>query len=185
MTAPIVTVGLTKRFGGTRAVDHLDLQVPTGSVFALLGDNGAGKTTAIRMLMGLLPPDTGRAEILGQDCWRYAVALRQRVGYVPERPRYYDWMTVNQLGWFVSGFYKAGFLTRFLELADRFRLDPEKKLSQLTKGGYAKIGLALSLAHEPEVLILDEPTSGLDLFTRRDFLGSMVEPTGVFGRREG
>jgi ABC-2 type transport system ATP-binding protein len=88
-------------------------------------------------------------------------------------------MTVNQLGWFVSGFYKAGFLNGFLELADRFRLDPEKKLSQLTKGGYAKIGLALALAHEPEVLILDEPTSGLDLFTRRDFLGSMVDLAGA------
>ena len=179
MTAPIVTTGLTKHFGGTTAVDHLDLNVPTGAVFALLGDNGAGKTTVIRMLMGLLLADAGRAEILGKDCWRNAVALRQQVGYVPERPRYYDWMTVTEIGWFVAGFYKAGFQPRFLDLIHRFRVEAHKKLSQLTKGGYAKLGLALALAHEPEVLILDEPTSGLDLFTRRDFLASMVDLAGA------
>src|SRR5262245_8992158 len=98
----IATEGLTKIFGGKAAVYRLDLQVPRGAVFALLGDNGAGKSTTIRMLTGLLPPDAGRAEVLGQDCWAAAVALRHRVGYVPERPRFYDWMTVREIGWFTA-----------------------------------------------------------------------------------
>src|SRR5262249_18739075 len=149
-------------------------QVPRGAIFALLGDNGAGKTTTIRMLTGLLPPDAGRAVLLGQDCWKEAVALRHRVGYVPERPRFYDWMTVAELGWFTDGFHRPGSLPRYQERVAHFELDPKKRLSPLSKGQYAKVGLALALAHEPEVLILDEPTSGLDLLVRREFLTSMV-----------
>jgi ABC-2 type transport system ATP-binding protein len=178
-TDPVIrTRGLTKYYGPKTVVDRLDLAVPVGAVFALLGDNGAGKSTTIRMLTGALPADGGRAEVLGQDCWTAAPALRLRVGYVPEKPRFYDWMTVAEIGWFSAGFHRPGYLTRYLDLAARFRLDRTSRLSSLSKGGYAKVGLALALAADPEVLILDEPTSGLDLFTRREFLTSMVELAG-------
>jgi ABC-2 type transport system ATP-binding protein len=170
--------GLTKSFRGKRAVDHLSLEVPKGAIFALLGDNGAGKTTTIRMLTGLLRPDTGRASILGQDCWRAAVGLRHKVGYVPERPRFYDWMTVSEIGWFTAGFYHREFEPRYQKLAEDFQLDPRARLQHLSKGQYAKVGLALALAVDPEVLILDEPTSGLDLLVRREFLASMVDLAG-------
>src|SRR5947209_19799804 len=113
METVIETHDLTKRFGGTLAVDRLNLTVPRGAILALLGDNGAGKTTTLRMLTGLLPPDAGSARMLGQDCWADAVALRRRVGYVPERPRYYDWMTVAELGWFTAGFHEADYGPRF------------------------------------------------------------------------
>src|ERR1700674_4893133 len=113
METVIETRDLTKRFGGTLAVDGLTLTVPRGAIMALLGDNGAGKTTTLRMLTGLLPPDAGSASILGQDCWAAAVALRGRVAYVPERPRYYDWMTVAEIGWFASGFHVAAYQSRF------------------------------------------------------------------------
>jgi ABC-2 type transport system ATP-binding protein len=169
---------LTKRYGGKIAVDHLNLNVPPGAIYALLGDNGAGKSTTIKVLTGQHPPDGGRVEILGQDCWANSVALRYKVGYVPERPRFYDWMTVDELGWFVSGFHAGGFLVRFRDLINNFRLDLAAKLKTLSKGGYAKVGLALALAVDPEVLILDEPTSGLDLLTRREFLTSMVHLAG-------
>ena len=169
---------LSKRFGPKRAVDRLDLAVPAGSIYALLGDNGAGKTTTIRMLTGLLPPDAGRALILGKDCWKEAAALRHRVGYVPERPRFYDWMTVSEIGWFTAGFHRKGFLARYHDLAGRFELDPGARLQHLSKGQYAKVALALALAPDPEVLILDEPTSGLDLQVRREFLSSMVALAG-------
>src|SRR5215470_1731 len=99
MDAVIQTRSLVKQFGAKRAVDRLDLSVPRGAIFALLGDNGAGKTTTIRMLTGLLRPDGGRATILGQDCWANAASLRHQVGYVPERPKFYDWMNVGEIGW--------------------------------------------------------------------------------------
>ncbi len=174
METVIQTQQLSKHFGTKQALVQLDLAVPRGAIFALLGDNGAGKTTTNRMLTGLLPPDGGRATILGRDCWAAAVALRGKVGYVQERPRYYDWMTVAELGWFTAGFHADGYGKRFDEWTRKFQLEPKAGLGRLSKGEYAKVGLALALAIDPEVLILDEPTSGLDLLVRHEFLGSMV-----------
>ena len=159
-------------------MDRLSLSIPRGAIFALLGDNGAGKSTTIKILNGLTPPDEGEARVLDCNCWTDAWELRQRVGYVPERPKFYDWMSIREIGWFTSGFQKRGFLDRFLDLTDQFLLEPKAKLSTLSKGQYAKVGLALALAVDPEVLILDEPTSGLDLLVRREFLSSMVRLAG-------
>jgi ABC-2 type transport system ATP-binding protein len=169
---------ISKSYPGKRALDRLSLTVPSGSIFALLGDNGAGKSTTIRVLNGLTPPDEGWARVLGRDAWADAAELRQNIGYVPERPKFYDWMNVSQIGWFTSGFQKDGYLDRYLDLTDQFLLEPRAKLSVLSKGQYAKVGLALALAIDPEVLILDEPTSGLDLLVRREFLSSMVRLAG-------
>lgn len=166
---------LVVRYKGKAALDGLSLAVPRGAVYAFLGDNGAGKTTTMKILTGLAPPDTGRASILGLDCWAQATELRHRVGYMPERPRFYDWMTVADIGWFTASFHKPRFLPCYREWAERLGLDPNKRLKDLSKGGYARVGLALALAPEPEVLLLDEPTSGLDLLTRREFLASLAD----------
>jgi ABC-2 type transport system ATP-binding protein len=171
----IVCERVVVRYRGKAALDGLDLRVPRGAVFAFLGDNGAGKTTTMKILTGLAPPDSGHASILGMDCWSRAIELRLRVGYMPERPRFYDWMTVSEIGWFTGSFHTPGFLPRYREWADRLGLDPDKKLRNLSKGGYARVGLSLALASDPEVLLLDEPTSGLDLLTRREFLASLVD----------
>ena len=96
---------LTKRFRSQTAVDGLSLEVPEGSVFGLLGENGAGKTTTIQTLLGLLAPDGGRVEVLGLDPSRDGLEVRRRVGYVPEVPALYDWMTVAEIGWFAAGFH--------------------------------------------------------------------------------
>ena len=165
---------LTKIFRGRAVVNRLSLAVPRGAIYALLGENGAGKTTTIRMLAGLLQPDAGLATVLGLDCWRDAAKLRLRVGYVPERPRFYDWMTVGEIGWFTSGFHEPPYLERYHERLGAFQLDARQRLRELSKGQYAKVGLALALAGDPEVLILDEPTSGLDLLIRREFLANMA-----------
>ncbi|HEX3150676.1 MAG TPA: ABC transporter ATP-binding protein [Gemmataceae bacterium] len=175
MSGVISVRGLVKRYGSKTVVDHLDLEVPQGAVYAFLGDNGAGKTSTIKVLVGMHPPDRGHARILGQDCWSKAVGLRHKVGYVPERPRFYEWMTVTEIGWFTAAFHKAGFIDRYHEWTHKLGLDSRKKLRDLSKGGYARVALALALAPDPEVLILDEPTSGLDLLTRRDFLASLVD----------
>src|SRR5262245_22470513 len=138
-----------KSYPRKTAVDHLSLSVPYGAIFALLGDNGAGKSTTIRILNGLTPPDYGRARVLGHDAWADAWKLRRRIGYVPERPKFYDWMTVGQIGWFTSGFQGKGYLDRYHDLADQFLLDPRARLGTLSKGQYAKVGLALALAVDP------------------------------------
>ena len=179
MTAPaadaITMDRVTVRFRGKPALDGFTLAVPPGAVYALLGDNGAGKSTAMKVLTGQLRADAGRAAIFGRDCWSRAGELKQRVGYVPDRPKLYDWMTITEIGWFAAGFYAAGFQGRFDDWVGRLRLDPTKKLKNLSKGAYARVGLALALAPDPDVLLLDEPTSGLDLITRREFLASLVE----------
>lgn len=166
---------VTKRFGSEMALDGVSVEVPPGVVFALLGENGAGKTTAIRIMLGLAEPNSGQAEVLGLDSARQGLTIRQRVGYVPERPTLYEWMTVEEIGWFTAGFYGPGFLPEYARLVTQFNLSPRKKLKALSKGTRAKVVLALALAHQPELLVLDEPTSGLDALVRREFLESMVD----------
>ena len=166
---------LVVRYRGKTAVNGLSLAVPAGAVCALLGDNGAGKSTTMKVLAGLVPPHAGAAHVLGYDCWSRAYDLRHRIGYVPERPRFYDWMRVREIGWFTASFHRRGFLGRFDEWADKLGLDQSKRLKELSKGGYARVALALALAADPQVLLLDEPTSGLDLLTRREFLACLVE----------
>lgn len=181
-TNPTIRVhNLTKRYRDQLAVDGLSLEVPEGSVFGLLGENGAGKTTTLQVLLGLIAADSGRAEVLGLDPARRGVDVRRRVGYVPEQPALYDWMTVAEIGWFAAGFHPdaltgtARYQTRYVELIDGFDLPARRKIRALSKGMRAKVSLALALASDPSVLILDEPTSGLDALVRREFLESMVD----------
>ncbi len=174
--APVIRLEqVTKFFGREAALVDVTLEVPRGVVFALLGENGAGKTTAIRILLGLTHADSGRAEVLGLDSRREGLQIRHRVGCVSERPTLYEWMTVDEIGWFTAGFYGEGFLPRFRQLAAQFKLPSGKKVKELSKGMRAKAALALALGHDPELLILDEPTSGLDPLVRREFMESMVD----------
>jgi ABC-2 type transport system ATP-binding protein len=176
---------LTKRFGRQTAVDGLSLVVPEGSIFGLLGENGAGKTTTIQLALGLLKPDDGRLDVLGLDPTRRGLEVRRRVGYVPEVPVLYEWMTVTEIGWFAAGFHldsnasPSGYRRRYDELIRGFELPPRKKISTLSKGMRAKVSLSLAMASDPALLILDEPTSGLDVLVRRDFLESMVDLAGA------
>jgi ABC-2 type transport system ATP-binding protein len=173
---PVIRLqNVTKHYGSQIALDRVSLEVPPGMVFALLGENGAGKTTAIRVLLGLTDPDEGKATVLGIDSARHGHDVRSRVGYVPERPTLYEWMTVSEIGWFTAGFYGSGFFQRYLHLAADYQLPLKRQIKNLSKGMRAKVSLSLALAHEPELLILDEPTSGLDTLVRREFLEGMVD----------
>lgn len=179
MSHVISTSGLTKRFPGCLALDGVDLQVPAGTVFALLGENGAGKTTLIRILTGFLQATSGSCQVLGLDPVRDALAIRRRVGYVSDAPALYDWMQVGEIGWFASTFYPPGFLDRYRAMIRRYELAEAWKIRRLSKGQRAKTALALALASDPELLILDEPTAGLDPLVRREFLESMVDRAAV------
>lgn len=173
---PVIRLNnVTRRFGNTIALNDVSLEVPRGCVFALLGENGAGKTTAIKNLLGLGRVDSGSVEVLGLNPQKQGVAVRRRVGYVPDAPALYEWMTVSETGWFTAGFYDDGFLPRFASLCEQFDLPMDHKVKTLSKGGRAKVVLALAMAHEPELLVMDEPTSGLDTLVRRRFLESMVD----------
>jgi len=166
---------VTKKFGRNTALDDVTYSVEPGTVFALLGENGAGKTTTIRILLGLCDPDVGTATVLNLDSKKDDLAIRRRVGYVPEQPMLYDWMTVEEIGRFASSFYPDGFWKAYCQLTESFELPLKTKIKSLSKGMRAKVSLSLALAHDPELLILDEPTSGLDPLVRRSFLESMVD----------
>lgn len=173
---PVIQLkNVTKRFGSHTALADVSLEVPPGVVFALLGENGAGKTTAIKVLLGLEEATAGQARVLSLDSRRDGEQIRRRVGYVPERPTLYEWMSVAEIGWFAAGFYDAAFLPRYDSLVEQYQLPRQRKIKELSKGMRAKVALSLALAHEPGVLVLDEPTSGLDTLVRREFLESMVE----------
>lgn len=174
-TSVIELTNVTKRFGSHTALDNVSLAVPRGVVFALLGENGAGKTTAIRLMLGLADATAGNVCVLGLDSRASGLEIRRRVGYLPERPTLYEWMTAAEIGWFAAGFYPAGFEHHFRTIVNSFHVPFDRKLSQLSKGMRAKVALSLAMAHQPELLILDEPTSGLDTMVRREFLESMVD----------
>jgi ABC-2 type transport system ATP-binding protein len=175
MKPVIQFTNVSKRFGSTVALDDVSLSVPAGVVCAVLGANGAGKSTAIRLLLGLDAADSGTCEVLGMNSQTHPLEIRGRVGYVADQPALYDWMTVSEIGWFAAGFYPTGYQSEYENLIRRFDLKGDQKISALSKGMRAKVALSLSMAHRPELLILDEPTSGLDPLVRREFLESMID----------
>ncbi len=173
-SAAIEIERFTKRFGRNVAVEDLTLSVPRGSVFGLLGQNGAGKSTTIRTLLNLLQPTAGRLTVLGHDSIAGSVAVRQRVGYLPEQPNYYPWMTVDEVLGFNAAFYDRWDATLAADLMARLELPRDRKLRSLSRGMQAKVGLMLALGSRPDLLILDDPTSGLDAVVRHEFLEAMI-----------
>lgn len=176
----IVARGLTKRFGATVAVDRLDLEVPEGTTFGLVGPDGAGKTTAIRLLATVLPPDAGQAFIGGLDAAREAEAIKQMVGYVPQRFSLYGDLTVAENIAFVAqafGVPPAEAARRGREWLRFIGLEPfSGRLAEKLSGGMKqKLALACCLVHEPRVLYLDEPTTGVDPVARRDFWTALAD----------
>ncbi|QDT10077.1 ABC transporter ATP-binding protein [Planctomycetes bacterium K23_9] len=175
MSSVITLHNVSKRFGRTQALDDVNLEIPPGIVFALLGENGAGKTTMIRILTGFQTPDSGTATVLRHDCVKGGMEIRREIGYVSDAPALYDWMTADEIGWFTSAFYDEAFSNRYLELLAAFDIPSGTRIKSMSKGQRAKVALALATAHDPQLLILDEPTSGLDPMVRRQFLESMVD----------
>jgi ABC-2 type transport system ATP-binding protein len=172
--AAIELVGLTKRFGRNLAVDELSLCVPTGSTFGLIGPNGSGKTTTIRMLMGILTPTLGQARVMGSDPMVEPLVVKQRVGYVPESHHVDRWMRVEEAVGFCRSLYDSWNDETCRELLDLFELDAARKVKHLSKGMLVKLSLVLAVSHEPEILVLDEPMAGLDALAREEFLDGVL-----------
>lgn len=166
--------GLGKRFGRIQAVDGLSLAVEAGEVFALVGPDGAGKTTSIRMLCGILDPDQGQARVLGRDSVRQAEQIKEHIGYMPQRFGLYDDLSVDENIDFYADLYRvtrAERASRVPELLGFSNLTPfrDRLAGALSGGMRQKLGLACALVHTPELLILDEPTCGVDPVSRREF----------------
>lgn len=177
----IETQGLAHRYGRTEALRDLTLSVPEGTVCALLGANGAGKTTAIKVLMNLLRPSGGRATVLGVDSLRLSPREFAKIGYVSENQELPDWMTIRQFLDYCRPFYPAWDRELEAKLLNDLDLPPDRRIKDLSRGMTMKVSLLSSIAYRPKLLVLDEPFSGLDALVREEFVHGMLEVLGADG----
>lgn len=177
MTPVIEIDHLTKYFGTREIVRDLSLAVPAGSIYGFLGRNGTGKTTTIRVLLGLEDPTRGATRVFGEDSRHLSPETRARIGYLPEGHHVYGWMTVRECGRFQASFFPNWNQEIFEAVITHFRLTPKMKAGHLSRGERAGLCLAMTLAPEPELLVLDDPALGLDPVARRSLLQSMLYVT--------
>jgi len=176
---------LVRRYGRTDAVDGLSLRVSPGRCYGFFGRNGAGKTTTIKCLLNLLRPTSGGVRLFGLDPARHEVAVKSRLAYVPDSVAFYPWMTVRQTLDYFASFRAHWNQETERALVDRFRLEPGRKTSHLSRGQRTQLALITAICPEPELLVLDEPTSGLDPIVRREFIQTVIGAyqEGAPGRR--
>ncbi len=174
METVIYTKKLTKRFGNFIAANELSFEVSKGEIFGFLGANGAGKTTAMRMLCGLLMPSSGEANVAGFDVYTETEKIKQNIGYMSQKFSLYEDLTVAENIRFYAGIYGLSFAEIKMktdELLTKLdmRSEAKKLVSQLPLGWKQKLAFSVSLVHDPKIVFLDEPTGGVDPVTRRQF----------------
>lgn len=174
-SAPVITTDkLTKRFGQFIAANELTFQVAKGEIFGFLGANGAGKTTAMRMLCGLLKPSSGKATIAGYDVYTQTEKIKRSIGYMSQKFSLYDDLTVAENIRFYAGIYgmnRPSIKEKTAQLLKELQLEKEAKtlVSELPLGWKQKLSFSVSIVHDPDIVFLDEPTGGVDPVTRRQF----------------
>lgn len=171
----IATTALTKRYGDTLALDALDLTVPAGCIFGFLGPNGAGKSTTIRLLLASIRPTSGNASVLGHDVVTGRREVHRHIGYLPGEFRAYRDLTARSYLAYLAGLRGGVDPERVVDLADRFDLDLDRRVSALSHGNRQKLGIIQACMHKPALLVLDEPTQGLDPLMQRAFLDLLRE----------
>jgi ABC-type multidrug transport system ATPase subunit len=167
--------GVSRSYGDTAALTDFTLRVPRGSIYGFLGRNGAGKTTAIKILTGLIKPDQGTVRVLGTNPFAFTAQDRERVGYLSERQILPANMRAGGLFTLCAPFYARWDQTLVDRLVASFRLDLRKKIRTLSQGAQRQVAFILALAPRPELLILDEPASTLDVVARREFLDEILD----------
>jgi len=175
MTNAIEIQRLCYRAGRTFKIEALDLHVPHGAIYGFLGPNGSGKTTTMRLMLGLLRPLAGRITVLGDEVPRDAARVLARVGFVPEQPHLDPLLTVRETLAFHAAFYRTWDWPWAERLLVQFGLQNRQPFGRLSKGQKGKLMMLLALAQRPELLVLDEPTDGLDPVVRRDVLSALLD----------
>ena len=170
MSTPTVSLqGLTKYYGTFLGVENVTFDAHPGQVLGLLGPNGSGKTTILRMMLGLLKITHGSAQIFGLDVTKASPLWRQRVGYLPGELSLYENLTVQEYLDYFQALRGGNYKARIVELCERLGLNPTKDIADLSKGTKQKVAVVQAFMHQPELLILDEPTSGLDPIIQHEF----------------
>jgi len=172
---PVIEIqNLAYSYGKAEAVQDLSLRVLPGRCYGLFGRNGAGKTTTMKCLLNLLRPQRGKVRVFGLDPAHAEVAVKRRLAYVPEQVAFYPWMTIRETLDYLASFRERWNRKTEQELLDRFRLDPGKRTSSLSKGQRTQVALIAAICPETDMLVLDEPTSGLDPIVRREFIETVI-----------
>ena len=175
----IVAKDLCRTYGSRRGISDVNLTINRGEIFGFLGPNGAGKSTTIRVLMGLLRASSGSARIFEKDCWSEGPTIRRDVGYVAGDARLYSWLTTRRGLQMISKMHGRDLLPNGLQLAERFRLEPDLVVRKMSRGNRQKVAIVLALAHSPQLVILDEPTSGLDPLMQDTLMLCLREMAGA------
>src|SRR6266481_1970573 len=175
MSEPVIQLhNVRKSFGKRPVLRGMSLTVERGQIFALLGRNGAGKTTAIRLLMGLLARDGGSIAVLGRDPQQEPIPVRAAVGFLAEDQQMFGWMTIADILTFLAPFYPTWDRALAERYVKEFDLPPNQRIKHLSKGQNVRLGLVLALAHRPELVILDDPALGLDPIMRKEFNRDLI-----------
>ncbi len=173
------TRALAVRYGRTSVLDDLTMAVPRGAVYALLGRNGSGKSSLVRVLLGERPAAAGAVRLLGEDPWRRRASLMERIGVVPEQPNAPPEMTPDQLSSFCGRLHRRWDHALVADRLVRFEIPRRRPFGTLSKGQKGAVMLALALGHSPELLLLDDPTLGLDVVARdavfREVIGDLAD----------
>lgn len=188
MNTAVKISGLVKDYDGLLAVNHLDLTVPEGSIYGFLGPNGAGKTTTLKMIIGMTEPTEGEIEIMGKKVRFGSNDFRDVIGYLPDVPGFYDWMTPIEFLHFAGGLYdipKSEIKTRTQELLELVNLKKarKRKIGNFSRGMKQRLGIAQALINNPKIVLLDEPVSALDPIGRKevmDIIQSLAGKVTVF-----
>jgi len=173
-TPAIQLENLTYAYGRAEAVRGLNLDVKPGRCYGLFGRNGAGKTTTMKCLLNLLRPQSGDVRVFGMDPRKDEVAVKRRLAYVPDQVAFYPWMSVRETLDYLASFRQQWNTKIETNLLERFRLDPTRKTSALSKGQKTQVALIAAVCPETDLLVLDEPTSGLDPIVRREFIETVI-----------
>jgi ABC-2 type transport system ATP-binding protein len=167
--------GITKSYDENKVLRGIDFSVMEGTIMGLVGKNGAGKSTMIKCLLGLIKPDEGEAVVFGEPAWNLSVRAKHRIGYVPQTSSTFSWMRVGSMLDYTGSFYDHWNTEKIEKLLKEWDLDAYAKIGSLSEGERQKLAIIQAMGHEPDVFILDEPVASLDPVARRKFIKQLIE----------